>query len=163
MNLPLNIDLQQVLLHLLNFTLLLAVLYFLLYKPVKDFMDKRSAEYEDMDKNARMALAEAKAHENEAQARLDEIDEEIRQKKQTARKEMNDAAEAETRKAKEEAAKILAAARNEAENSRRQILGDAKNELSQMVLDATEKIVCKTTSDAYESFLAASESNGDKQ
>ena len=30
MNLPLNIDLQQVLLHLLNFTILFAILYFLL-------------------------------------------------------------------------------------------------------------------------------------
>ena len=35
---PLNIDLQQICLHLFNFTLLLAILYFLLYQPVKDFM-----------------------------------------------------------------------------------------------------------------------------
>lgn len=41
MNLPLNIDWQQILLHAFNFVLLFAILYFLLYKPVKDFMEKR--------------------------------------------------------------------------------------------------------------------------
>ena len=41
---PLNIDLQQICLHLFNFTLLLAILYFLLYQPVKDFMAKRRSE-----------------------------------------------------------------------------------------------------------------------
>ena len=58
---PLNIDFQQIFLHLLNFTLLFAILYYLLYKPVKDFMAKREAYYADMDKEARtIALNEYK-------------------------------------------------------------------------------------------------------
>lgn len=40
MNVPLNIDWQQILLHLLNFMILFGILYFFLYKPVKDFMEK---------------------------------------------------------------------------------------------------------------------------
>ena len=47
---PLNIDLQQILLHLFNFVVLFAILYFLLYKPVKSFMDKRTASYEEIRK-----------------------------------------------------------------------------------------------------------------
>ena len=43
-NLPLNIDIQQILLHLLNFTILFAGLYFILYKPVRKFMDAREEE-----------------------------------------------------------------------------------------------------------------------
>ena len=35
MNIPLNIDWQQILLHALNLVLLVAGLYLLLYKPVK--------------------------------------------------------------------------------------------------------------------------------
>lgn len=35
MNMPLNMDWQQILLHLLNFVILFAILYFLLYEPVK--------------------------------------------------------------------------------------------------------------------------------
>ena len=52
MNIPLNIDWQQILLHLLNFAILAGGLYFLLYKPVKDFMDKRTAYYKEMDDQA---------------------------------------------------------------------------------------------------------------
>ena len=46
---PLNIDWQQILLHLLNFTILTGGLYFLLYKPVKDFMAKREEHYKEID------------------------------------------------------------------------------------------------------------------
>ena len=49
MNIPLNIDWQQILLHLFNFAILFAILYFLLYKPVKDFMAKREEYYKNMD------------------------------------------------------------------------------------------------------------------
>ena len=57
MNIPLNIDWQQILLHLLNFAILAGGLYFLLYKPVKDFMDKRTAYYKEMDDQANARLA----------------------------------------------------------------------------------------------------------
>ena len=46
---PLNIDWRQILLHLFNFCILAIALYFLLYKPVKNFMAKRSARYEEED------------------------------------------------------------------------------------------------------------------
>lgn len=41
MGVPLNIDWQQILLHLFNFLILAGGLYLLLYKPVKAFMEKR--------------------------------------------------------------------------------------------------------------------------
>lgn len=163
MNLPLNIDLQQVFLHLLNFTLLFAILYFLLYKPVKAFSDKRTEEYKKADEEAKRLLSEAAAHEKEYADKLSFADEEIRKKKAEARKEMNDAAEAETKKAKLEAEKILQSAKAEAENRRARMLSDAKSELSDMVLEATEKIVEKSTSDAYDHFLDAANSGGDEQ
>ena len=56
---PLNIDFQQIFLHLLNFTILFGALYFLLYSPVKDFMAKRAAYYEDMDNQAKQTLEDA--------------------------------------------------------------------------------------------------------
>jgi F-type H+-transporting ATPase subunit b len=56
MNLPLNIDIQQILLHLLNFTILFGILYFLLYSPVKKFMEKREQYYKDMDAEAKGEL-----------------------------------------------------------------------------------------------------------
>lgn len=52
MNIPLNIDWQQILLHLLNFVILAGGLYFLLYKPVKQFMAKREEHYRSVDAQA---------------------------------------------------------------------------------------------------------------
>ena len=55
---PLNINLQQILLHALNFVILFGVMYFLLYKPVKSFMDSRKAHYEKMDEDANKVRGE---------------------------------------------------------------------------------------------------------
>ena len=59
MSVPLNINLQQILLHLLNFVILFAVLYFFLYDPVKKFMDNRIQYYQDIDEQAKQNLQEA--------------------------------------------------------------------------------------------------------
>ena len=49
MNIPLNIDWQQILLHFFNFSILVGGLYLLLFKPVKSFMEKREKHYADME------------------------------------------------------------------------------------------------------------------
>ena len=59
MGVPLNIDWQQILLHLFNFLILAGGLYLLLYKPVKAFMEKRKAYYADMVAAANAKKAEA--------------------------------------------------------------------------------------------------------
>ena len=61
MNVPLNINLQQILLHLFNFLLLFGGLYLLLYKPVKDFMKGREEHYSEMDSKAEAAIVEAES------------------------------------------------------------------------------------------------------
>ena len=63
MNIPLNIDWQQILLHLLNFVILAGGLYLLLYKPVKTFVEKRQLYYQEQDAKAAKTLAEiGRAH-----------------------------------------------------------------------------------------------------
>lgn len=52
MNIPLNIDWQQIILHLLNFAILAGGLYFLLYHPVRKFMDQREEHYRQMENEA---------------------------------------------------------------------------------------------------------------
>ena len=59
MNIPLNIDWQQILLHWMNLAILTGGLYFLLFKPVKQFMEKREAHYKDLDAQAAGKLFES--------------------------------------------------------------------------------------------------------
>ena len=86
MNLPLNIDLQQIFLHMLNFVILVGGLYFILYAPVKKFMDQRTAHYAEMDKAAADKLAAAEKLEADHQAQLDKLDDELRQRRAESQK-----------------------------------------------------------------------------
>ena len=61
---PLNIDWQQILLHWMNLAILTGGLYFILYKPVKQFMSKREEYYRELDRRAEEKLSQAnQAHE----------------------------------------------------------------------------------------------------
>lgn len=74
MNIPLNIDWQQILLHLFNFSILVGGLYLLLFKPVKNFMDKRAKHYADMESAAverEKSTAALEASMQQRQAALD--------------------------------------------------------------------------------------------
>ena len=159
---PLNIDFQQIFLHLLNFTLLFAILYYLLYSPVKNFMAKRDEYYEKLDKEANAHL-ESALHDKEEYAALKaSADEEIHQEKEKVRKELEELYTRRVRQAEDEAAKILANARQDAEREKTNIIASAQSEISDMVTAATEKIVLQASaSEAFEQFLDAAEGGMD--
>ena len=84
MNIPLNIDWQQIILHLLNFAILAGGLYFLLYHPVRKFMDQREEHYRQMENEAQQRLDQAKATQEEYRQQLKQAGDEIRQEKAQA-------------------------------------------------------------------------------
>lgn len=154
-NLPLNIDLQQIFLHLLNFTILLAGLYFLLYEPVKKFMGKRTAHYEELDRQATEKLEEARRVRSNYEEKMQQAEEEIRRQSEEAQKTSAQQAQVQLREAKDEAAHILAKARAEAQSERERALNEARGQISDMVATAAERLVLANTSAAYDQFLAA--------
>ena len=81
---PLNIDWRQILLHLLNLVILFLILYFLLYNPVKKFMEKRKKYYEDRDAESNAKLAAATERKAKYDELLGKADEEIENKKRAA-------------------------------------------------------------------------------
>ena len=74
---PLNIDWQQILLHVLNYTILFAVMYFFLFKPVKDFMEKREASYQKKHDDAKKVLEDAEKTKAEYESKIAAAEEEI--------------------------------------------------------------------------------------
>ena len=155
MNIPLNIDWQQILLHLFNFSILVGGLYLLLFKPVKNFMDKRAKQ--DMESAAverEKATAEMEAAMQQRQAVLDaELDE----KRAAAAKEAEAYAQQQRDAAREQADKIVAAARENAENDRKKIVAEANREAVSIAEAAMEKLLAKETSHAYDAFVNAAE------
>ncbi len=156
-NIPLNIDWQQILLHLFNFSILVGGLYLLLFKPVKSFMDKRTKHYQDMESAAVEREKATRELEASMQQRQAALDAELDEKRAAAAKEAEVYAQQQRDAAREQADKIVAAARENAENDRKKIVAEANREAVSIAEAAMEKLLAKETSHAYDAFVNAAE------
>lgn len=152
---PLNIDWQQILLHWMNLAILVGGLYFILFKPVKQFMEKRDAYYRDKDQQAQAKLEDAERIKAEYQAKLDAADEEIRLSRAKAQQAIQQSAEEQLSQAKAQAQQLLVHARAEADHDRDQILRSAQRELRKLASEATKKLAMEK--DPFDQFLDLAE------
>lgn len=140
-NMPLNINIQQILLHLFNFVLLFGIMYFLLYKPVKDYMEKRKNEYEEAEKKSQDDLQAASELKKQYEDKLTEADALVASMKAQSSRE----AEAEREKiianANSKADEIVEKAKKKAESEADRIMTETKKEIAGYVADMAEKIV----------------------
>ena len=158
---PLNIDFQQILLHLLNVAILFLILYFLIYKPVKNFMDKRRQEYQDMDDAANSKLSEADQLKERYEAKLKQAEEEIREMKSEASKAIETRSTESMNEAKAQAEDILTQAKVQAENEKEKILKQTGDQVADLAREAASRVVFHNSSEAFDSFLNAAK--GQKQ
>ena len=154
---PLNIDWQQILLHWMNLAILTGGLYFLLFKPVKQFMEKREAYYRERDEEAAGKLAEAERIKAEYQAKLDAADEEIRQSRAKAQQAVQQSAEEQLSRVQAQAQQILTHARAEAEHSRERIMSESRRELKELTARAAKKLAAHPEADPFDQFLDLAE------
>ena len=153
---PLNINIQQILLHLFNFVLLFGIMYFLLYKPVKDFMEKRKAEYEKIDKQAHDDMQTAADLKKQYEDKLKEAEAEVAAMKAEGARNAEKEREAIIAHANEKADEIVDKARLKAENEAERIMAETKNEIAGYVSEIAEKIVQDSEDpDGFNTFFAA--------
>lgn len=157
---PLNIDWQQILLHMFNFVILFAALYFILYKPVHDFMVNREETYKKMDEEAKKKASEADLLKAEAEKRLQDIDAEIDSKRMEEERRTKEICDTMIATADKEAKAIVEKAYVRGEKEREAMLKDARNELKDAVYQASERIAMgKGTKDTFDAFLDSVEGN----
>lgn len=150
---PLNIDFQQILLHMLNFVILFAGLGLLLYTPVRRFLNKRrgdiAAKEEELAQKAAQQqdiLSHAKALEKQAQ-------EHAAAECGRMQAEAEEKAAAVLAQAKEEAAKIRAAAEQDAKDIRAAELQNARAELVQLSVKIASAVLEKELDASAEDAL----------
>lgn len=153
MGVPLNIDWQQILLHLFNFIILAGGLYLLLYKPVKDFMEKREAHYKEMDEKAQSGLAEAEAAEKRHAELLNGAQTEIAQLRAKAAADAEEAAKERLAQAEKEKAKLLDEAKRAAQAEKAKVMQEANAEIESMVSAAVDKLLVPAGASSFDSFL----------
>ena len=139
---------QQTLIHigtqLFNVALLAFILSKVLYKPVREFLQKRSNRVRDMIKQAEDGVSKADALKAEYESKLKEIDRERSEILDTARKQAVDRSKEIVSGAKNEADAIKARATKDIEKEQER----AKSEMRQAILEIssvlTEKLITRT-------------------
>ena len=159
---PLNINFQQILLHLFNFVLLASGLYLLLYKPVLAFMQKRQDHYAELDRQSAEREATAQAALSEYEKRLETADEEIKQRAAAANQQLDASRQESLLRAKEQADRLLSDARAAAQQERAAILKGAQKDIAELVVSAAEKLSQKELDPEseralYDRFLEAAQ------
>lgn len=136
-----------------NFIILAGGLYILLYKPVKDFMEKRENYFKERDEAARAAEAKAQEKEQEYQVRIDGANEEIADMKNKAAMDARAEADKTIAAANEKAEKIVKQAQETAEREHDRIIEDSREEVAALAAAAAQKILDE--GDDYASFAAS--------
>ncbi len=156
-SLPLNIDFQQILLHMFNFVLLFGILYFLLYAPVRRFMEKRAREYREIDEKTKENLESAEQSKAAYEEKMKQAQDEIDDRKRKAESELAAWKKEQLAKADAEAEALLEKARMQAQAEKQALMESAKTELAAYVAEKAEQIVAQKTSERYDSFLESAE------
>jgi len=154
---PLNIDWQQILLHWMNLAILVGGMYFLLFNPVKRFMEEREAHYRELERQAADRLAEAERLKAECTARLEQADEEIHQERLKSQQAAAQAAQEHLDQAEEQAQRILVKAKAEAEQNRERILKESQKEIQELAAKAARKLAARPGDDFFDQFLSLTE------
>lgn len=140
-SLPLGIDWVKILLHLLNFALLMTGLTFLLYKPVLKFIKNRQSTIKNRLDEIETEKAKAEETIKEYQTRLDAAETEIGRKKAEAEKEIEQRKEALIAEAKARADEIYRKAQAESENERIEAINNLHNEIADVAITIAENIL----------------------
>lgn len=150
---PLNINVQQILLHALNFVILAVGLYLLLYGPVVKFMEKRRVYFADMEKDAREKQKKLDELEAEYNSKLENVNEEIHKLHAEAMEKLDEEKKLSLKNAKVEADEIIAAAQRQAQAEKEKALRSTRREIAGMVADAAEKLMINRNTPENDSAL----------
>lgn len=157
MGLPLNIDWQQILLHIFNFLILVGGLYLLLYKPVKNFMENRKKYFSEMDEKAKAEKDSAELEKQKYLNKLKNAESEIEKMKTDSMQSAKKIADEYIEDAKLERDQIISNAKTQAETEKEKIFRTANSEIEVMVSEAVDKMLVKEGTDPLDEFLDRAE------
>jgi F-type H+-transporting ATPase subunit b len=151
---PLGIDFVQILLHLFNVIILFGGLYYILFGPVKKFMDQREEHYRQLDEEKTQALADAQKMKEDYDKQLQASADQILVEKQKATREIQELRRQKVTEAQEEARRIIKKAEGEGNRRKEEIVAGAREEISNLIADAADKLLQDgDTDDFYDAFL----------
>ena len=123
----------------INIFILFILLSYFLFNPVRDMLKKRQDKITEDRENAARDKADAKAFKEEYDEKLKGVNKEVEAILAAARKKALENEERIISEAKEEAARIIEHARNEAELEKRKAADDVKKEIIKVEAGRADK------------------------
>ena len=137
----LGVDLGAVVAYLINFGLLLVILYFLAYKPLLRVLDARSQRIKESLEQADRVRREALEQQAQLQQRLDEGRQEGQRILQEAREAAERYREQQQVTARAQAEEMLVRARTEIQAERDSAIEQVRAQFSGLAVSAAERII----------------------
>ena len=149
----LGIEWKVIIAQIINFSLLLAILYFFLYKPILNVLEKRRKK---IKKSLKEADAINKRMENvrlEIEEKIIKSEKEATQVIKNTKIQMDKDRERIRREAIAEAGKIKKEAKEAIRQEKKALISEAKKELGELVITLSEKVIKKNLQDTDQEKL----------
>lgn len=130
-----------------TFVLLLALLYWFVYPPIRDQIQKRQSEIEGAIDEAEKTRKEARELLAEYRKQLDEARGEARQILDESRKQGESQRDRIRKEAQQEGDRIIERAREEIGRERDTTLREVRSEVADMVIEASERVLGREVKD----------------
>ncbi len=137
----LGLDLAQFIGQLVSFLILLGLLIFFGYKPIRKMLDERSRRIRESMERAEATKQEYARAQLEVQEQISEAREQGQSIIAQAKQEAEELEEKARQEARQEAQAIIDKARAELARERDKIVGDLRREFADMVILAAERVI----------------------
>ncbi len=154
--LKLGVDWKLLIAQIVNFTILLGILTFFVYRPLIDLLDARRERIAKAMEYAKSVEEQARELERFRLEQLKKVDQEIGAMLERGKRAAENVRDKILEEAKREANAVLAKGRRQLEDERVQVLHDVQASLATMIVRMTEKILEREFSDADQKRLLSS-------
>ncbi|MBI2871760.1 MAG: F0F1 ATP synthase subunit B [Chloroflexi bacterium] len=161
----LGFHIPSLIIYLVNFLILLVVLYLFGYKPLLRMMDQRATRIRESLEEAERVRRESEERQAEMQRRLEEARQEGQQFLQQAREMAERYRQEESERARKEAQAMVERARSEIQREREQAVEELRQEFAALAVAAAERVIQRSLNaqdhrDIIEDVLKESEEIG---
>ncbi len=141
----LNFDIPTIIFEIINFLVLTALLYYLLFRPIQRRVNQRAKEKRRQEEEIARKLEEAESMREELENRLAHIDDQITEIIGDAQERMEEIRQTTINNARQEAERILKAANSEAGQLQEKAVSDHMDEILEAIREVSQQVIRQTT------------------
>jgi len=137
----LGISLPTLLAQIINFAILLGLMYLVAYRPIMRMFDERSRKIKESMEQTEFIKEQAAHAEEEAEKRIDAASKEGQELVSRSARTGEEVRQQAQQEAKQDAESLIARARNEIQRERDEAIDELRKEFADLTIMAAEKVI----------------------